>query len=29
MAELQLPMAVESLVPHRLPMRLVERLLEV
>ncbi len=29
MAELQLPMAVESLVPHRLPMRLVERLLTV
>ncbi|WP_029915076.1 hypothetical protein [Pelobacter seleniigenes] len=29
MAELQLPMAAESLVPHRLPMRLVERLLAV
>jgi predicted hotdog family 3-hydroxylacyl-ACP dehydratase len=26
---LSLPMEVESLVPHRLPMRLVERLLEI
>jgi len=29
MTELRLPLAAEELIPHRLPMRLVDRLLEI